>query len=260
MGRVKSSSTPGTAVVTGAARGIGRAAAQALAAAGHHVFINYSKDEHGAEETLRSIRDGGGSAEVVQNDVAQHEQILGLFEAVDRADRGELHVLVNNAGITGDGLLMELDDESLTRTWNVNLCGGLWSSQEAVRRMLPQRYGRIVNVSSVLADRPNRGVASYAASKGAINGFTRALALEVGKRGVTVNAVAPGFIVTDMTSEFPDAERGAGRFRYNAVGRPGYPEDVAAVIRFLASPESGFVNGQVITVDGGAAPFMAPGI
>ena len=239
------------ALVTGASRGIGRATAVALAASGHHVLINYVADEASARATCEMIASAGGSAQLLPFDVADPEQMARAFTQITHAEYGRLEILVNNAGVTSDALFIDAEPSELARSWEVNLRGAFLCAQHALPLMIEHRYGRIVNVSSIMAQRPNRGVACYAATKGGLDALTRALAVEVGQLGITVNAVAPGFVQTDMTADYGFERSSKRSFHLNAIRRPGTPEEVAAVIQFLASRAASFVNGHVLVVDGG---------
>jgi 3-oxoacyl-[acyl-carrier protein] reductase len=244
----------GCALVTGASRGIGAATARALADEGWSVAVNFSRDRDGAEATAGSIEDEGGTALAIGADVADAAAADEMFSEV--AERlGPVLVLVNNAGITADNLSMRLSDEDWNRVLDVNLTAAFRLTRTAIGPMMRQRFGRVINVSSVVGLRANPGQANYAASKAGLIAFTRTVAVEVARRGVTVNAVAPGLIETHLTREFTsDGDGGngsAGLLDAIPARRTGSPEDVAACIRFLASEEASYVTGAVLPVDGG---------
>lgn len=235
----------GCALVTGASRGIGAASAIALAREGWPVAVNYRSDAAGAESVAREIEEQGGRAVAVQADVSVPGAEEQLF-AVAEEQLGPVAVLVNNAGVRADGLSPQLSDEEWDRVLSTNLGGAFRSTRRALRPMLRQRFGRIVNMASIVGPRANPGQANYAASKAGLIGFTKTVAAEVARRGITVNAVAPGFVETALTE---DVERD---FLTNVPARrPGTPEEVAACVRFLASEDAGYVTGQTLTVDGG---------
>lgn len=241
-----------SAVVTGSSRGIGRAVAEELARSGFDVCVNCSSERGLA--AARDLADGlaseyGVRAVAVAANVADADQAQGLIEAAYEAF-GRVDVLVNNAGITRDGLLVRMKEEDFDAVIDVNLKGTFNCCKAAAQRMMKQRYGRIVNLSSVVGVAGNAGQANYAASKAGVIGLTKSLARELAARNVTANAVAPGFISTDMTDELSDKQRDAVLARI-ASGRFGEPKDVAALVRFLASEEAGYVTGQVICIDGG---------
>jgi 3-oxoacyl-[acyl-carrier protein] reductase len=235
----------GCAFVTGASRGIGAAVARALAADGWPVAVNYARDEHGARATARAIEEEGGRAALVQADVTDPQAAeAAVAEAGERL--GRVLVLVNNAGVRADNLLLNLEDADWDRVLDVNLTAAFRLTRTALRQMLRARFGRIVNVSSVVGPRANAGQANYAAAKAGLIGFTKTTAVEVARRGVTVNAVAPGFVATAMTEDLPeDALTGV------PARRAGRPEEVAACVRFLASEEASYVTGTTLYVDGG---------
>jgi 3-oxoacyl-[acyl-carrier protein] reductase len=237
------------ALVTGASRGLGRAAALAVARAGMRVAVGYRSDEEGAEETVAKAVADGAVASAVYIDVQREESIDEAFRRID-ADLGSVGVLVNNAGFTKDGLAVKYGTATWDTTMEVNLRGSFLCSRRALPAMLKARWGRIVNVASVAALRGNAGQTAYSASKAGLVGFTKSLAREVGGRGITVNAVCPGFVETKMTAVQPHEIR-RRYLEMTPAGRFGTPEEVAAVIAFLAGGEASYVNGAVITVDGG---------
>jgi len=243
----------GCALVTGASRGIGAATARSLAEEGWSVAVNYSRDREGAEAIAGSIEDAGGTALSIGADVSDAEAADGML--ADVAERlGPVLVLVNNAGITADNLSMRLSDEDWSRVIDVNLTAVFRLTRSAIGPMMRHRFGRIINVSSVSGLRANPGQANYSASKAGLIGFTRTVAAEVARRGVTVNAVAPGLIETELTRDFTDGANGEGSgglLDHIPARRTGTPEDVAACIRFLASDEASYVTGAVLPVDGG---------
>lgn len=234
----------GCALVTGSSRGIGAATALALARDGWPVRVNYREDEAGAREVVERIEFEGGSATVLQGDVADAGDVAALLEP---GEHGPVLVLVNNAGLRIDGLSPQLEDEQWQRVIDVNLTATFRATRHALAQMLRARFGRVVNVASIVGPRANAGQANYAASKAGVIGFTKTVAVEVARRGVTVNAVAPGLIETSLTEEILDGEM----IRAIPARRVGSPEEVAACIRFLASEEASYVTGTTLTVDGG---------
>jgi 3-oxoacyl-[acyl-carrier protein] reductase len=237
------------ALVTGGSRGIGRAVALRLAEAGASVVITYAQQAGQAEETVARVRQAGGTASAEQFDVGDPEATRAAMDRiVDREKR--LDILVNNAGVAVDGLVVRLKEEDWERALRVNLTGVFHCTKAALRTMMRARYGRIVNVTSVVAAMGNTGQAAYAAAKAGVIGFTRSMAREVSSRGITVNAVAPGFIETDMTERLDEAQKG---FYANVIpaGRMGRPEDIASAVEYLASPDAAYVTGHVLHVNGG---------
>lgn len=238
-----------TAIVTGGSRGIGRAVCLELARRGVNLVIGYAGNCQAAEETRQACAALGVSALTLQGDVAEAETCEALTAAA-LADFGRVDILVNNAGITRDNLLMRMGVEDFDAVIRTNLRGSFLMMKAVSRQMMKQRYGRIVNLSSVVGLCGNAGQVNYAASKAGVIGMTKSFAKEVASRGITVNAVAPGFIETDMTAKMTEAAAEAAAASIPA-GRMGTPEDVAASAVFFASPEAAYVTGQVLAVDGG---------
>ena len=237
------------ALVTGASRGIGRAIALALGASGATVFVNYLANEAAAEETVQLVRSTGGAAESVRFDVGDAEAVrAAVGNVVDQ--RGRIDILVNNAGLAVDALLLRLKEEDWERALRSNLTGVFLCTKATVRAMIRARYGRIVNVTSVVAEMGNAGQSAYAAAKAGVIGFTKSIAREVASRGISVNAVAPGFVETDMTAALDEGQRA---FYTNVIpaGRIARPEEIAAAVGFLASPAAGYITGHVLHVNGG---------
>ena len=240
-----------TAIVTGGSRGLGRAVCLELAAGGANVVLCYAGNEAAAQETVRAVEALGAKALAVRCDVSDAAQAEELVAAAAEAF-GRVDILVNNAGITRDNLLMRMSEADFDAVIAANLKGAFLCMKAVSRLMLKQRYGRIVNLSSVVGLRGNAGQVNYAASKAGVIGMTKSLAKELASRGVTVNAVAPGFIETDMTAALPEAARTAAQ---NGIpmSRLGAPEDVAKAVGFLASDDAAYITGQVLAVDGGMA-------
>ena len=240
-----------TAVVTGGSRGIGKAICLELARRGANVVFSYAGNTAAAEETLKELEALGVQARAVQGSVADPAAVKALIDTAVK-ELGGLHILVNNAGITRDNLAMMLKEEDFDAVIETNLKGTFLCMKAVSRIMMKQRYGRIVNLSSVVGLRGNAGQVNYAASKAGVVGMTKSLAKELASRGVTVNAVAPGFIETDMTAAMPQAAKDA-MMPTIPMQRLGAPEDVAKAVAFLASDEAAYVTGQVLAVDGGMA-------
>ncbi|MBD0361708.1 MAG: 3-oxoacyl-[acyl-carrier-protein] reductase [Coleofasciculus sp. C3-bin4] len=235
------------AIITGASRGIGRAVALALAAEGAKVVVNYASSSDAAQQVVTAITDAGGSAMALQADVSKLEQVDALFnETLEKF--GRVDVLVNNAGITRDTLLLRMKPEDWQAVIDLNLTGVFLCTRAVSKVMLKQRSGRIINIASVSGQMGNPGQANYSAAKAGVIGFTKTVAKELASRGITVNAVAPGFIATDMTSDLKSEEI----LKYIPLGRYGEPEEVAGMVRFLAADSAAaYITGQVFNVDGG---------
>jgi len=238
-----------TALVTGASRGIGRECSMMLAEAGARVIVNYHKSEEKALEAVREIREAGGEAEPFRADIANFDAVQALFSHL-REKYGRLDILVNNAGIIKDKLLLSMDPPDWDRVLDLNLKGAFFCAKLAAEMMMPHHSGKIINMSSISAVKGGRGQANYAAAKGGLISFTRACAVELGGKGIQVNAVLPGMIETDMSRR---VRKIAGDEIVKSIpaGRYGTPRDVAAMVVFLASTLSDYINGQAICVDGG---------
>ncbi|HIU16889.1 MAG TPA: 3-oxoacyl-[acyl-carrier-protein] reductase [Candidatus Avidesulfovibrio excrementigallinarum] len=238
-----------TALVTGGSRGIGKAVVEALARRGLQVFLTYVSKPEEAQAVADSVIANGGSARAFRLNVGDSAAVADFFKE-EIKDKVDLAVLVNNAGITKDGLILRMKDDDFDNVIGVNLRGAFLCLREAAKIMAKQRHGRIVSISSVVGQSGNAGQANYASAKAGLLGLTKSAAKELAGRNITVNAVAPGYIETDMTAGLSEEVRKAFAAQI-PLGRPGSPEDVAAAVAFLASPEAGYITGQVLAVNGG---------
>ena len=237
------------ALITGAGRGIGRAIAIALAKEGAEVVINYNGSEERAKEVKQTIEENGGKASIYKCNVSDFVACEAMIKDIVK-EYGHLDILVNNAGITKDGLIMKMKEEDFYSVLNVNLKGTFNTIRHSARQMLKQRSGKIINISSVSGILGNVGQANYAASKAGVIGLTKTMARELGSRGITVNAIAPGFVDTEMTEVLSEEIR-ENACKQIILGRFGKPEDIANTAVFLASDKADYITGQVISVDGG---------
>lgn len=237
------------ALITGAGRGIGRAIAIALAKEGAEVVINYNGSEERAKEVKQTIEENGGKASIYKCNVSDFVACEAMIKDIVK-EYGHLDILVNNAGITKDGLIMKMKEEDFDSVLNVNLKGTFNTIRHSARQMLKQRCGKIINISSVSGILGNVGQANYAASKAGVIGLTKTMARELGSRGITVNAIAPGFVDTEMTEVLSEEIR-ENACKQIILGRFGKPEDIANTAVFLASDKADYITGQVISVDGG---------
>jgi 3-oxoacyl-[acyl-carrier protein] reductase len=237
------------ALVTGASRGIGKAVALRLASRGAFVIINYAQNETAARGVLAEIEDSGGRGQIRHFDVADTSLVQDEVGRIGE-EFGGLHVLVNNAGITKDGLLVRMKEEDWDLVLSIDLKGVFNCTRAAAKIMMKQKYGRVINITSVVGEMGNAGQTNYSAAKAGIIGFTKASAKELGSRGITVNAVSPGFIETDMTRNLPENIK-EKYVEGIPLGRFGTPEDVAKVVAFLASDDASYITGEVVRVNGG---------
>ncbi|HEV7943722.1 MAG TPA: 3-oxoacyl-ACP reductase FabG [Solirubrobacteraceae bacterium] len=235
----------GCALVSGGSRGIGAAISLALAAEGWAVGVNYRSDQAAAQATVSQIEQAGGRALTLQGDVTDPQQIEATFERLQQ-ELGPVLVLVNNAGVRADDLALSMGDDEWARVIDTNLTAAFRLTRKALRGMIRARFGRVINLASVVGPRANPGQSNYAAAKAGLIGMTKTIAVEVARRGVTVNAIAPGLIETDMTADLDDSLLASVPAR-----RAGTPQEVAACARFLASEQAGYVTGSVLYVDGG---------
>jgi 3-oxoacyl-[acyl-carrier protein] reductase len=238
-----------TALITGGSRGIGRAVALRLAGAGAYAVINYVRNDAAAEETLRLIRAAGGNGEIHRFDVSAFYETQEAVNGIVAA-RGRLDILVNNAGTTADGLIVRVQEEDWDRLIDTNLKGVFNCCRAVIRQMMKQRWGRIINIASVVAETGNAGQSAYSAAKAGVLGLTKSLARELAARNICVNAVSPGLIDTEMIASLSEKSL-EEVLKQIPLGRTGRPEEVAAAVAFLASEEAGYITGQVLRINGG---------
>ena len=237
------------ALITGGSRGIGRVIALTLAGAGYDIAFCYTSNETAAKETAAEIEKAGVKALPIKTDVSNEAGVTAMVQA-SKDTLGPIDVLVNNAGITRDGLLLRMSDKDISDVLNTNLKSAFYTTKAVLRDMMKNRRGKIINITSIVGITGNAGQSNYAASKAGLIGFTKSVADEYGSKGICVNAVAPGFIETEMTDKLPEEVKAAYLERIG-LKRFGTPEDVANVVKFLASPDSDYITGQVIEVTGG---------
>ena len=237
------------ALVTGASRGIGREIAITLAGQGAYVIVNYCGSESAAKDTLNVIKENGGDGEIAQCDVGDFEKVKEMIDGIV-ANHKTIDIIVNNAGITKDNLLLKMTEEDFDAVINTNLKSAFNTSKNAIRYMIKQRSGRIINMASIVGITGNAGQINYAAAKAGMIGVTKSLAREIASRGITVNAVAPGFIETDMTKDLPEEAKKA-MLAGIPMKRIGQPKDIANAVLFLASEQASYITGQVLQVNGG---------
>jgi len=246
-----SGNEPRSALVTGGSRGIGRATALRLAANGHRVAVNYNTHPEEAEKVVEEIRSGGGIAVAVGGNVSEKESAVEMINKAVEA-HGPIEILINNAGVINDSLLMRMKDEQFEYTMKVNMFGTYYCTHKVIPGMVKGRWGRIVNISSVVGMRGNIGQSNYSASKAAVFGFTQSIAKEVATRGITANVVAPGYITTATSADITDKQRDTV-MTWIPQGRFGDPDEVAPTIVFLTTDEAKYITGDIIRVDGGMA-------
>ncbi|MGH7884259.1 MAG: 3-oxoacyl-[acyl-carrier-protein] reductase [Thermodesulfobacteriota bacterium] len=237
------------AIVTGASRGIGREVAIELASNGAFVVINYTKNSSAAKNTLSEIEKAGGKGKIVRFDVSDYEDVQKKVADIIE-ELGGIHILVNNAGITKDGLFLRMSEQEWDKVFEVNIKGLFNCTKAVVRTMIKQRYGRIINISSVVGEMGNAGQINYSSAKSAILGFTKSTAKEFGSRGVTVNAVSPGFVETDITKDLPEKIK-EKYLEAVPLKRFGNAKDISNAVAFLASSKASYITGEVIRVNGG---------
>lgn len=246
-----SGNTPRSALVTGGSRGIGRATAIRLAANGHRVAVNYNTHPDEAKEVVEEIRALGGTAIAVGGNIADKASAIAMIDAAE-AEHGPIEILINNAGVISDALLLRMKDEQFEFTMQVNMFGTYYCTHRVLPGMVKGRWGRIVNISSVVGMRGNVGQSNYSASKAAVFGFTQSIAKEVATRNITVNAVCPGYIYTATSAAISDKQRDVV-MTWIPQGRFGEPDEVAPMIVFLTTDEAQYITGDIIRVDGGMA-------